>query len=165
MNSMPPLLLQDFLNRVFAGIDGAAAGEAAGGLVGMVLSLEVSDKESGLAKSLSALGSDFGRAYTEAAGPGALTARLEAWMAGAAEKASDPVRHLRLHPGRGQGHARTIPSSWRTSWCPCWRRPLRRPRPKARGQEAGQAQAGRRKSEGGMDMEEKNGLPVSRSAS
>ncbi len=90
MNTMPPLLLQDFLNRVFAGVDGAAAGEAAGGLVGMVLSLNVSDKDSGLAKSLSGLGADFGRAYAEAAGPGALTARLEAWMAGAAEKAADP---------------------------------------------------------------------------
>ncbi|MEW6555370.1 MAG: hypothetical protein AB1384_13925 [Actinomycetota bacterium] len=89
MNTMPPLLLQDFLNRVFAGIDGAAAGEAAGGLARMALSLNLSDKEGGLARSLSALGSDFGRAYAEAAGEGALTARLEAWVAGLAERAAD----------------------------------------------------------------------------
>jgi hypothetical protein len=90
MNSMPPLLLQDFLNRVFAGIDGAVAGEAAGGLVNMALSLNLSDKEGGLAQSLSRLGADFGRAYAETAGLAALTGRLDAWMAGAAEKAQDP---------------------------------------------------------------------------
>jgi hypothetical protein len=91
MNTMPPLLLRDFLNRVFAGIDGAAAGEAAGGLVSMVLSLDLSDKESGLAKSLSGLGSDFAHAYAGAAGEGALTSRLEDWMAGLAERAQDPA--------------------------------------------------------------------------
>jgi len=89
MNTMPPLLLQDFLNRVFAGVDGAAAGEAAGGLVGMVLSLNVSDKDSGLARSLSGLGADFARAYAEAAGPAALTSRLDTWVAGVAERAGD----------------------------------------------------------------------------
>jgi hypothetical protein len=89
MNTMPPLLLRDFLNRIFAGVDGAAAGEAAGGLVGMILSLELSDKDSGLAKSLSGLGDDFARAYVEATGPAALTGRLEAWVAGVAEKAKD----------------------------------------------------------------------------
>lgn len=89
MNTMPPLLLRDFLNRVFAGIDGAAAGEAAGGLAGMVLSLELSEKESGLVRSLSRLGSDFGRAYSEAVGPDTLTSRLEAWVAGVAERAAD----------------------------------------------------------------------------
>jgi hypothetical protein len=89
MNSMPPLLLKDFLNRVVAGIDGEAAGEAAGGLVGMALSLEVSDKEGGLARSLSRLGDDFGRAYAASAGQAALTGRLEAWVAGVAEKAKD----------------------------------------------------------------------------
>jgi len=89
MNTMPPLLLQDFLNRVFAGIDGAAAGEAAGGFTGMVLSLDLPDKDSGLARSLSALGADFARAYSEAAGPGALTSRLDTWVAGVAERAGD----------------------------------------------------------------------------
>jgi len=89
MSTMPSLLLQDFLNRVFAGIDGAAAGEAAGGLVGMVLSLELSEKDSGLAKSLSKLGSDFGRAYNAAAGQAPLTGRLEAWVAGVATQAQD----------------------------------------------------------------------------
>jgi hypothetical protein len=89
MNAMPHLLLQDFLNRIFAGIDGAAAGEAAGGLMGMVLSLELSEKDSGLAVRLSELGNDFGRAYTEAAGKEALTGHLEAWIAGVAERAGD----------------------------------------------------------------------------
>jgi hypothetical protein len=89
MNTMPPLLLQDFLNRVFAGIDGAAAGEAVGGLVGMVLSLNLSNKDSGLTKSLAGLGDDFARAYTEAAGPAALTGRLDTWMTGVAERAGD----------------------------------------------------------------------------
>ena len=90
MNSLPPLLLRDFLNRVFAGIDGAAAGEAVGGLVGTVLSLELSEKERRLAQSLSGLGSGFSRASAEAAGSLALPARLEAWVAGIAEKAVDP---------------------------------------------------------------------------
>ena len=89
MNSMPPLLLRDFLNRVFAGIDGAAAGESVGGLVGMAMSLDLSNKESGLVKSLSGLGDDFARAYADAAGQGALTSRLEAWLVGFAERAGD----------------------------------------------------------------------------
>lgn len=89
MNSMPLPLLLDFLNRVVAGIDGVAAGEAAGGLVSMGLSLDLAEKESGLKKSLSALGEDFGRAYLEAAGEAPLTARLDSWIAGVAEKAQD----------------------------------------------------------------------------
>ena len=90
MNTMPPPLLQDFLNQVVAGIDGGAAGEAVGGLVSMALSLGVADKESGLRRGLSAMAEDFGRAYVEAAGESALSGRLGAWMAGAAERARDP---------------------------------------------------------------------------
>jgi hypothetical protein len=89
MNSMPGPLLQDFLDRVVAGIDGTAAGEAAGGLVGIALSLNLAEGDSGLAQSLSALGGDFGRAYTAAAGETPLTGRLDAWMASAAVKARD----------------------------------------------------------------------------
>lgn len=89
MASMPTPLLQDFLDVVAAGIDGSTAGEAAGGLVGMVLSLGLADKDGGLSRSLSSLGEDFGRAYSEAAGQGALTARLDAWMARAAARARD----------------------------------------------------------------------------
>jgi hypothetical protein len=44
MNSMPAPLLREFVDRLVAGIDGAAAGEAAGGLVSMVLSLEDASK-------------------------------------------------------------------------------------------------------------------------
>jgi len=89
MSSMPPPLLQDLLGRVVAGIDGAAAGEAAGGLVAMGLSLGLDGEDSGLKKSLSSLGDNFGRAYTGAVGEAPLTGRLESWMAGVAEKARD----------------------------------------------------------------------------
>ena len=87
MNSMPTLLLQDFINRIVSGIDGAAAGEAAGGLVTMVLSLQGED--SGLAKSMSSLGEEFGRAYTQAAGGAPLVGQMSSWMKGIAEKARD----------------------------------------------------------------------------
>ncbi|NPV60411.1 MAG: hypothetical protein HPY75_12245 [Actinobacteria bacterium] len=90
MNTMPPPLLQDFLNQVVAGIDGAAAGEAAGGLVSMVLSLGISNKESVLRRGLSAMAEDFSRAYSDAASGARLDERLGAWMAGAAERAQDP---------------------------------------------------------------------------
>ena len=89
MNTMPMPLLQDFLNRVVAGINGTAAGEAAGGMVSMLLSLDLANKDSGLKRSFAALGDDFGRAYTEAVGEAALTARLDTWMAGVAAKARD----------------------------------------------------------------------------
>jgi hypothetical protein len=85
MNSMPPALLQDFINRVVAGIDGAAAGEAAGGLVSMVLSLEAEGSK--LPESLGSLGEEFGRAYLEAAGEAPLIGRLESWMEGVAARA------------------------------------------------------------------------------
>ncbi|MDI6830716.1 MAG: hypothetical protein QME88_05205 [Actinomycetota bacterium] len=90
MKTMPPPLLQDFLDRVVAGIDGQSAGEAVGGLVSSALSLGVSEEGSGLRRSLAEVGSDFGRAYAEAAGGAALSERLGAWMAGAAERAQDP---------------------------------------------------------------------------
>ncbi len=90
MNTMPPPLLQDFLNQVVAGIDGAAAGEAAGGLVSMALGLGISDQESGLRRGVSVLAQDFARAYGEAASGAALSERLGTWMAGAAERAKDP---------------------------------------------------------------------------
>jgi hypothetical protein len=89
MNSMPAPLLQAFLDRVVSGIDGTAAGEATGGLVGVALSLNLAEEDSDLAKSLSTLGNDFGRAYTAAAGDSLLTSRMESWMAGIAEKAQD----------------------------------------------------------------------------
>lgn len=95
MNTMPPPLLQDFLNQVVAGIDGAAAGEAAGGLVSMALGLGVSDQDNVLRRGLSALARDFTRAYAEAASGAALSQRLGAWMAGAAERAKDP--HSAVH--------------------------------------------------------------------
>lgn len=89
MSSMPAPLLQNFLDRVISGIDGAVMGEAAGGLVSMALSLDLGDEDNLLAKSLSDLGEDFGPAYTAAAGENPLTQRLDAWMASAAAKAKD----------------------------------------------------------------------------
>ena len=89
MNSMPLPLLLDFLDRVVSGIDGSAAGEAVGGLVSMAFSLNLADKDSGLKKSLTSLGEDFGRAYADAVGETPITARLDTWMAGVAEKAKD----------------------------------------------------------------------------
>ncbi len=89
MNALPAPLLHDLLERVVAGIDGASAGEAAGGLVGLALSLNPAGEDSDIAKSLSALGSGFGRAYKEAAGEATLAGRLDAWMASAAAKARD----------------------------------------------------------------------------
>jgi hypothetical protein len=89
MNTMPPLLLKDLLNQVFAGVDGAAAGEAAGGLVKTALALDLSDKESDLSKRLSDLAKEFADGYAAAAGEAALSSRLDSWMASAAIKARD----------------------------------------------------------------------------
>jgi hypothetical protein len=89
LSSMPPPLVQDLFFQVITGIDGAVAGEAAGGLVAMGLSLGLDGKGSRLKKSLSSLGDDFGRAYSGVVGDATLTGRLEGWMAGMAEKARD----------------------------------------------------------------------------
>ncbi|MBC7254388.1 MAG: hypothetical protein H5T72_10540 [Actinobacteria bacterium] len=89
MNSMPSPLLQDLLHRVVEGLDGAALGEAAGGLVKMGLSLGVSEKDSGLRRSLSSLRGDFSSSFSAALGEASLAERLSAWMAAAAERARD----------------------------------------------------------------------------
>jgi hypothetical protein len=87
LNSMPPLLLQDFINQVVEGIDGAAAGEAAGRLVSMVLSLQA--EGSRLPQGLGSLGEEFSLAYREAAGEAPLIGRLENWMESVAARARD----------------------------------------------------------------------------
>jgi len=89
MNSMPAPLLQDLLHRIVEGLDGAALGEAAGGLVKMGLSLGLSDKDSGLRRSLSSLRGDFSSSFSAALGEASLAERLSAWMAAAAERARD----------------------------------------------------------------------------
>jgi hypothetical protein len=89
MNSMSPLLLQEFLKRVFAGLDGAPLGEAAGGLVAMLLSLELSEADNSIRKSLTEIGEEFGQAYGRTVGENKLTGRLDGWVAGIAEKAQD----------------------------------------------------------------------------
>jgi hypothetical protein len=89
MNNMPAPLLQDFLNRVVAGIDGAALGEGVGGMISMLLSLNLAEPDGVLKKGLTALGEGFSRGYAEVAGEAPLTARLESWMAGVAVKARD----------------------------------------------------------------------------
>lgn len=89
MNSMPPPLLRDLLGRIVSGIDGEAAGEAAGGLVKMALSLEPREDGGGLEQGLSGLAEGFGRGYAACAGEAALTSRLDGLMAGMAERARD----------------------------------------------------------------------------
>jgi hypothetical protein len=87
MNSMPAPLLREFIDRLVAGIDGEAAGEAAGGLVSMVLSLE--DDEGRFPESLGTLGQEFGRSYRESAGEATLTASLDSLMKEVADRAQD----------------------------------------------------------------------------
>jgi len=87
MNSMPAPLVQDLMNRVVMGVDGAALGEAAGGLASMALSLQAEGSK--LPQSLGSLGEEFGRAYREAAGDAPLMGRLDSWMEGVAARAQD----------------------------------------------------------------------------
>lgn len=89
MNSMPAPLLRDLLHRIVEGLDGAALGEAAGGLVKMGLSLGLSEEESGLRRGLSSLRGDFSASFSAALGEASLEERLSAWMAAAAERARD----------------------------------------------------------------------------
>ncbi len=89
MNSMPAPLLQDLLHRIVEGLDGEPLGEAAGGLVKMVLSLGLSEEDSGLRRSLSSLREDFSSAFTATMGEASLAERLSAWMAATAERAKD----------------------------------------------------------------------------
>ncbi|GEM_PF-568788 len=89
MNSMPSPLLKDLLNRVVAGMDGAAAGEAVGGLAKMVLSLDLADRESNLRRGLSSLMGDFTNSCSLALEGVPLAERLSVWMARTAERAKD----------------------------------------------------------------------------
>lgn len=89
MDSMPAPLLRDFLNRIVFGLDGTAAGEAAGGMVSMVLSLDLRDEDNVIKNGLAAFGQDFRRAYGQAVGEETLTSRLDDWMATIAAKAKD----------------------------------------------------------------------------
>lgn len=89
MNSMPAPLLQDLLHRIVEGLDGAALGEAAGGMVKMGLSLGLSEEESGLRRSLSSLRGDFASSFSAALGEAPLAERLSTWMAATAKRARD----------------------------------------------------------------------------
>lgn len=75
LNSMPTPLLQEFMGRVVEGIDGPAAGEAAGGLLSMALSLFGDGSK--FPDTLGSLGEEFGRSFRQAAGEAPLTGRLE----------------------------------------------------------------------------------------
>jgi hypothetical protein len=87
LNSMPTPLLQEFMGRVVEGIDGAAAGEAAGGLVSMVLSL--GGDGSKFPERLASLGEEFGRSYRQGAGVAPLLGHLGSLMDAAAARARD----------------------------------------------------------------------------
>ncbi len=89
MNSMPNPLLKDLLYRIAEGLDGASLGEAVGGLVRMGLSLDLSDEESGLRRSLSSFRKDFSSSFSSALGEVSMEERLNAWMAATAKRAQD----------------------------------------------------------------------------
>jgi len=89
MGSMPAPLLRDFLNRIVFGMDGGAAGEAAGGMVSMLLSLDLQDEDNVIKKGLAAFGEDFRHAYGQAVGEHTLTGRLDDWVANIAARAKD----------------------------------------------------------------------------
>lgn len=93
MNSMPPPLVKDLLNRVVAGLDGAAAGEAAGGLVKMALSLDLADGEGALRKALSSFMGEFTSSCSRTLAGAPLAERLSAWMARTAERAQDKTTY------------------------------------------------------------------------
>ncbi|MDI6874473.1 hypothetical protein [Candidatus Solincola sp.] len=103
MNSMPSPLLQDLLHRIVEDLDGAALGEAMGGLVKMGLSLGLSEEESGLRRSLSSLRGDFSASFATALGEVSLEDRVSAWMAKAAERArdKDSATHAFIQAFRG----------------------------------------------------------------
>lgn len=87
MNSLPPPLLQDFMEKIVSGLNGAPLGEALGGMVNVTQALQ--GEETGLADSLSKLRADFSQAYQESAGEAPFLGQLEDWMATVAERAKD----------------------------------------------------------------------------
>ena len=87
LNSMPTPLLQEFMGRVVEGIDGPAAGEAAGGLLSMVLSLFGDGSK--FPDTLGSLAEEFGSPFRQAAGEAPFTGRVETWMEGVAARAWD----------------------------------------------------------------------------
>ena len=105
LNSMPTPLLQEFMGRIVEGIDGAAAGEAAGGLASMVLSL--GGDGSKFPERLASLGEEFGRSYRQAAGAAPLLGSLGSLMEGAAARARDKdSTTYAFYPGSEQSAGR-----------------------------------------------------------
>lgn len=90
MGSMPPPLLQDLLGHVVSGLDGSAAGEAAGGMTTLFLSLEKGEGEKGLAEALKRLRGDFSGAFRERLGDEDLAERMGGWMERVAQAAATP---------------------------------------------------------------------------
>ena len=87
MSSLPPPLMQDFMEKIVSGLDGAVVGETVGGMVN--LSQTLRGEGSPLEEGMSALRADFSRAYQETAGEAPLISGLEDWMATVAERAKD----------------------------------------------------------------------------
>jgi hypothetical protein len=87
MGSLPPPLMQDFMEKIVSGLDGAVVGEAVGGMVNLTQTLR--GEGSPIEQSMSDLRADFSRAYSETAGEAPLINGLEGWMAVVAERAKD----------------------------------------------------------------------------
>lgn len=87
MGSLPAPLLQDFLRKVLAGIDGAPVGEALGGILSLDLGLE--DQEGAIKQSLSELREGFNRGYREKVEGEVLLPWLNGWMARVAAEAKE----------------------------------------------------------------------------
>jgi hypothetical protein len=87
MNSLPPPLMQDFMEKIVSGLDGAVVGEAVGGMVNLSRTLQ--GEGSPFVGGMSALRADFSQAYQETAGEAPFLGQLEDWMATVAERAKD----------------------------------------------------------------------------
>ena len=87
VNSLPPPLMRDFMQRIVSGLDGAVLGETVGGMVNLNRALQ--GEESPFVEGISALRADFSQAYQETAGEAPLLSGLEDWMATVAERAKD----------------------------------------------------------------------------
>jgi hypothetical protein len=87
MRSLPLPLMQDFMRKIVAGVDGEAFGEAAGGLLSM--SLELGEEGSPVAAAFDGLKEGFRKGFTSVAGEDALVEAAGRWMKKAGGRAKD----------------------------------------------------------------------------
>lgn len=89
LRMLPAPLLEDFIERLAEGVDGATVGEAAGVLVSLVLSLNL-DGESRIAGSLRALKGDFLEGYREKAKGASPAGYMDNLVKAVSSKAAEP---------------------------------------------------------------------------